>query len=560
MRQQPGNDLKLGQVAGTTGTTLVLPRESRDKHLYVCGATGTGKSKFLENLIRQDIAAWSKSNCGLLLLDPHGSLYDGIVSWLAWNNLKRPVTLIDLRRDDWVVGYNVLRRRAASSSTVVVDAFIQVMAHVWGQGGTDQTPLFARWAATILQTLYEKDCTLADALHLLDPSKGPLRHALTANLADPAAALHWREADSMTSKDFHVQVSSTVNRLERFIRNQQMRLIFGQAEASLDLGNVLEEGAIVLVNLSTEGGRISDEDSDTFGSLLLTDLWTAARARGKREGVKPFYVYLDEFQNFVTPSIARSLDEARGYGLHMTVAQQFPQQLTDRGDYGRQLYNSIMENAASKVVFRLSHEDNLKPLAQLLFLGVMNPEEIKHKLYSTKVMGYREETRTITSRSHGWGTTAGTSMGDTTDGVSVDPTSAFTGESSGSSEGANEGESQVPVLVPVLDKELSHVQFRSLEEQLFRSMAVLFDQEQRHGVARLVGMKAPVAIVTPTVISPPTNRKWIERYSKRVLDKLPFALPKAEAMKRLQAREDALEQLVLGYEGQEPTTVRRRLR
>src|SRR2546426_11861403 len=81
MRPTPGNDLILGNLVGRNAT-LTLPKESRDKHLYVCGGTGTGKSKFLENLIRQDIKDWRKTKCGLILLDAHGALYDSLIRWL----------------------------------------------------------------------------------------------------------------------------------------------------------------------------------------------------------------------------------------------------------------------------------------------------------------------------------------------------------------------------------------------------------------------------------------------------------------------------------------------
>lgn len=88
MRKAPGNDLVLGNL-GWRKATLALSKTQRDKHLYISGGTGTGKSMFLENLIRQDIRNWSKSKCGVLVLDPHGSLYDGLINWLAWNNLDR---------------------------------------------------------------------------------------------------------------------------------------------------------------------------------------------------------------------------------------------------------------------------------------------------------------------------------------------------------------------------------------------------------------------------------------------------------------------------------------
>src|SRR5207302_3578613 len=187
------------------------------------------------------------------------------------------------------------------------------------------------------------------------------------------------------------QIGSTVNRLQRFIRNKTLRSIFGLSNVSLDLGRALEEGSIILVSLATERAKVSKENAELFATLLLSDLWTAAQERGKRDGIKPFYVYLDEFQRFVTPTISDNLDEARGFGLHLTMAHQFPNQLLDRGENGRRVYNSIMENASSKVVFPLQHDENLRIMAESLFMGVMNPDEVKLKLYSRKVMEYREE-------------------------------------------------------------------------------------------------------------------------------------------------------------------------
>src|SRR5207302_1170554 len=212
------------------------------------------------------------------------------------------------------------------------------------------------------------------------------------------------------------QIGSTVNRLQRFIRNKTMRSMFGQPKVSLDLGRALEEGSIILVSLATERAKISKENAELFATLLLSDLWTAAQERGKRDGVKPCYVYLDEFQRFVTPTISDNLDEARGFGLHLTMAHQFPNQLLDRGENGRRVYNSIMENASSKIVFRLSHEDNLRAMAQWLFMGVINPDEVKHELYSTKVMEYREEMRTSISRSKGRSIGGGSFSGTTSTG------------------------------------------------------------------------------------------------------------------------------------------------
>jgi hypothetical protein len=580
MRIIPGNDLVLGHLAGTEAT-LTFPRTERDKHLYVCGGTGTGKSKFLEHLIRQDIRNWRKSKCGMIVLDPHGSLYDSLIEWLAWNqrHISAPVIPIDLRQDDWVVSYNLLRQRKLADPAVLVDNITDAMAYVWGQGGTNQTPLFARWAGNVIRTLYEKNLTLVESEYLVDHMAKQIRYAMTADLKDRPSRQDWRFAATLSAKDFESQIGSTVNRLQRFIRNQTMRSMFGQPSVSLDLGTALEEGAIILVSLATERAKVSKENAELFATLLLSDLWTAAQERGKRDGVKPFYVYLDEFQRFVTPTISDNLDEARGFGLHLTMAHQFPNQLLDRGENGKRVYNSIMENASSKVVFRLSHEDNLRVMAQWLFMGVMDPDEVKHELYSTKVMSYREELKEVIGESKSSGRGHGTQRGHAA-GAGTGGTQAFFegSESASSSESHSEfgadsesesdswsesttnSRSLVPTLIPVFGKELAHVQFRSLEEQLFRAMAVLFDQKQRQGVARLVGMSAPVSLYTPDVAKMPGSAERTKQFLDGCYEKLSFALSGAKAQMQLAERERTLGDTLLKEFADESSTAKRRIR
>jgi hypothetical protein len=559
-----------------------LSRTERDKHLYVCGGTGTGKSKFLESLIRQDIRKWSKSKCGMLVIDPHGNLYDSLINWLAWSGLERPIIPIDLRQDDWVVSYNVLRQRKLADPAVLVDNLTDAMAYVWGQGGTDATPLFARWIGNIIRTLYEKNLTLIHSEHLTDHIEKQLRQALTSNLKDKPSRQDWQFAQTLSAKDFEAQIGSTVNRLRRFTNNKTLRSIFGIPDVSLDLGKALEEGSIILVSLATERAKVSKENAELFATLLLSDLWTAAQERGKRDGIKPFYVYLDEFQRFVTPTISDNLDEARGFGLHLTVAHQFPNQLLNRGENGKRVYDSIMENASSKVVFRLQHDENLRAMAQWLFMGVMNPDEVKLKLYSRKVMDYREELKESYGFSSSSGKSTGTQQGRAggagaggtrvfpSSGVGFPPLSTsqswsqFSSDSSSESESRSESQSEskslVPMLVPIFGEELSHVQYRSLEEQEFRAMAVLFDQKQRQGVARLVGMNAPVSIYTPEVNKKPGNEKRTKRFLEKCYKKLPFALTSAQAQKQIADHAESFAETLFKEAADEPSTAKRRIR
>lgn len=572
-----GNNLHLG-VLDDDRRRLVLPAGLRDKHLYIAGATGTGKSKLLEHLIRQDIIANRSSGCGMLVVDPHGSLYDSLIAWMTLKGIRRPVIPIDMREADWVIAYNVLRKRAETHPAVVVENFVHAMAHVWGQSGTDQTPRFARWAGNVLRALYERGFTLADAIHLLTDDVH-LRTAMTRGLSEPIARRDWDMANAFKPREFEDQVGSTVSRLRRFLTNDVLRCIFGQPTASLDLGAAIEKGSIILVSLAREKGRVSKEDAELFATLLLTDLWTAAQERGKRSGIKPFYVYLDEFQRFVTPTIAENLDEARGFGLHLTLAHQFPKQLLDAGEHGRRVYNSVMENASSKIVFRLTDPENLEPLAKWLFMGVMNPDEIKHELHSTKVMGYSEETRTVRSKSRSRGTTraehesssSGAAEGrsesftpDLDETGSVESASEYAATSRGwaesTSEGYTSGESEVPMLIPEMGKELSHIQFRSLDEQVHRAMRALFGQGERHFTARLAGMQAPASLTTPEVPQASVNPHRVREYIEARMKTLPFALPAADAVKLLRERETGFAERVIGQAPSEPVTTRRLVR
>jgi hypothetical protein len=338
----------------------------------------------------------------------------------------------------------------------------------------------------------------------------------------------------------------------------------------------LEEGQIIIANVSTEGGRVSEEDASLFSTVLLSDLWTAARERGKgaEEGdVKPFYVYVDEFQNFITPTIAKNLDQARGFGLHLTLANQFPRQILHAGANGQQVYDSIMVNARSKVVFSLEGTENLKPLAESLFMGVLNPDEIKLQLYSTKVMDYVEEERTVSSTSANWSEAVGDFTGSTDtaseggaidDGVELDARiwNRSGANSDGTSHmrvtGGGSGESTMPFLRPVFGKELSSVQYRSLDEQLFRAMATLFDQQQRHSVARLIGMRAPVKVITPTVEKSHSSPEMVQSFLTGVYEKLPFALRSIEARRLIDKRQEEIIKGLLAPSA-EPMTAKRQI-
>jgi len=573
-----GNPLQLGIVDGA-GKRLTMTPEQRSTHLYICGSTGTGKSKMLEYLCRQDIANWPINKCGMLVLDPHGSLADGLMNWISWHapELKKvPIVPIDLRQTDWTVGYNVMRKRSKADPSVIVNNFVQAMAYVWGVNGTDQTPLFNRMASNFLWTIYENNLTLIEAERLINRTDKLFRAEMAEKLSKRSVFQDLTFSNTLSPRDFDAMISSTANRFHSFLHNEKLRLMFGQDGASLDLGEALHEGSIIIVNLSTEDAQVSEEDASLFATLLLSDLWTAAKERGKgtdAKQVKPFYVYIDEFQNFVTPTIAKNLDQARGFGLHLTLANQFPRQILHAGANGAQVYDSVMANARSKIVFETRGEDNLRPLAFDLFMGTMDPEKIKHELYSTKVMDLVEETRTVRSRGENWSDATGEFTGATQtqsaggavyDGTQGDARlwNESSAESGGTSRiaarGGSSSESEVPFVRQVMGKELSSVQFYPLDEQLFRAMAVLHDQKQRHAIVRIVGKSKPDVIVTPTIEKTPATEKMEKSFLTRILKKLPFAMKSADAKKAIAEREHKIMTSSTSCTS-EPTSIRRKI-
>ena len=226
------SDLTLGY---RNGQPIVLTAKERLKHVHISGLTGAGKSRYLEHLIRQDLKAWPWTKRGMLVIDPHGEVVSGIMNWVSANKLTHlPIIPIDFRQKDQIVSYNVLRQRASEPS-VIIDNFVKAMSYVWGQGGTDGTPLFERWASNLLYALYYSKRTLADAAHLFTPEG----LVIADHIQDPMVRRDWLWA-RRNRKDFETATSSSVNRFRRFLLNPMLRATFGQTDRSLDLGKALD--------------------------------------------------------------------------------------------------------------------------------------------------------------------------------------------------------------------------------------------------------------------------------------------------------------------------------
>ena len=556
-----GNRLILGTPLTGARRDLELTPVDRSKHVYVVGSSGQGKSKFLEGLVRQDIGQWPRSKCGLILIDPDGPIFDGVMHWLATNSflVDRPVIPIDFRRKDFVVSYNPLRPRPDVESSVVVNNFVSAVAHVWGDDSVDKTPLFARYAKSLFQALYERGGSVVDAVFFLDQAERKLRAAMIQDIQDSDSRAAWQYVHDLKPDRFMDELGSTIRRLHPFTYNRFLRGVFGAAGPSLDLLEALEEGQIILVCLSQERGNIDQTDAQLFATTLLADLWQTAGQRGKRDDVKPFYVYIDEFQEYLTPTIATTFARARGYGLHFTLAHQFPSQVKDHGGTGKRIFDSILGNAETVVAFQQKHRDDLALLADRLFGATFDPFKEKLRINTTKVVDYERIILQGSTRSE----SSGSSMTSAGESLLYDEEGNITGrienQSSSSGEGAtSESTSSHEALAPVLGEELSSVTFLSVEDQRLLAMVALETQGERHAVTRLKN-GAPVAFRTEVIKARAVGPHWAETYHLRLLQNLASALPFSQAIEAIEERHHALRrQDELSLDDEAPA--RRRLR
>ena len=397
-------DVLLGKTED--GRSLYLPAKVRTTHMQVIGASGTGKTKFLEHLIRADIL----ENRGLCLLDPTGNLYKELVRWCETKGFlgRKKILLFDPASDEWSFSFNPLSLSHESEDiSFHVDSMVKACATVWGGEDTDRTPLLKRCLRSTFHVLAEKRLTLLEAMDLLsDNDEAGLRTYLTRDIADAVIRAQWASFNTMKPREFRETFGSTQNRLMEFLASERIRRVLGARENALDLHTVMDEGAILLVNLSS-GRRVSEENASLLGALLVSDLFL--KARGRPKGSRPFFLYVDECSRFVSEDIGRILDEGRQFGLHLILAHQHLAQLMKAGEA---VYNAVMTDARTKVVFGGLSPDDAKVMAETVYMGEIDFEEAKQSLIKPVTVGYDRITLANESESSGRSYGSGRSESD----------------------------------------------------------------------------------------------------------------------------------------------------
>lgn len=321
-----------------------IEQKYRDTHFYVIGASGAGKTRFLEYLIQQDI----KNGEGFGVIDPHGDLIEDVKGWLyiySNKSFENDVVLIEPTNPKTTVTFNPLEQIKGVSSEEQAEKLVEVFKKIWWDAWGARMEGILR---NSLIALVESNLTLAELPLLLSDSL--VRKRILKKVKNPICLQFFIDYEKIKPTTRREWIESTLNKVNAFLSDQRLRHIIAGQRSSFNLRKIIDNQKILLVKL--ERGRLTGS-ADLLGSLLLSKIQMAAFSRTDLDPEKrvPFFLYIDEFQNFATQSFIETLSEARKYRLSLTLAHQNLSQLP------KELQDSILANCGIVACFRVSRKD-----------------------------------------------------------------------------------------------------------------------------------------------------------------------------------------------------------
>jgi len=353
----------------------------KQTHMHVIGSSGYGKSKFLEWLMRH---LTRSTDAGFCLFDWHGTLYRDVVKYLAGTNFtSRPVYILDPSDGRYVTGFNPFSSTDGDMSAQVsrrIDATVKP----WGATSTDETPQLSRVLRMLYSFAAEAEATLPNAHLTLYAANQNLRTYAASLVKDDYIRQQLRDFAEFSDSYLRQYVSSTMNRLDRFLAPTAVRRMLGRESGNISIRQILDENGILLVNLSASG-NLTTESGKLIAALLMNEFREAALARA---GTKKRYVlFLDEFQEYVTHDIAAMLDQVRKGGLNLVLSHQHLAQLGD----DESLQSSIATNARIKAVFGGLDYETAAMVANEIRLKSINRRQVERQIYGHTVLGHYVE-------------------------------------------------------------------------------------------------------------------------------------------------------------------------
>ncbi len=325
-----------------TNTVFGINRGDRGRHMYVIGQTGTGKSGLLELLTLSDIYY----NQGFAVIDPHGDYALNMLRFIP-ESRKNDVVYFNPSDTAFPIGFNPMEVSDPSLKNHISSELVGVLKRMFESWGP-RLEYILRY--TILALLDYPNSTMLDITRMLTEKK--FREDVISHVHDPVVKNFWIvEFASWNDKFAAEAVAPVLNKVGAFVANPMIRNIVGQPKSTFNIREIMDEGKILLVNLSR--GLVGEDNAAILGALMVTKIQLAAMSRaniGLAER-RPFYLYVDEFQNFATDSFATILSEARKYALNLTVANQYVSQMDPV------VKDAVFGNVGSMVSFRVGADD-----------------------------------------------------------------------------------------------------------------------------------------------------------------------------------------------------------
>jgi len=327
--------------------------DDRRRHIYILGKTGMGKTSLLVNMAVQDILAGR----GIGFIDPHGEAAEEILHYIPSHRIN-DVVYFNPADIEYPIAFNVMEKVSPEHRHLVASGLMGVFKKIWPDVWSARMEYILN--NTILALLeYPNTTLLAINRMLADPE---YRKKVVERVTDPVVKSFWINEFAKYTQRYEVEATAAIqNKVGQFISNPLIRNIIGQVKSKIDMRKVMDEGKILIANLSK--GKIGEDNSRLLGALLVTKLQLAAMSRVDvpEEKRRDFFLYVDEFQNFATEAFVSILSEARKYRLALTLANQYLGQLDEMTPTGKstRIREAIFGNVGTIIVFRVGAEDAL---------------------------------------------------------------------------------------------------------------------------------------------------------------------------------------------------------
>lgn len=320
-----------------------IKTDDRRRHMYVIGKTGMGKTTMLENMVLQDIY----NGHGVGVVDPHGDFAEKIINYIPPNRIN-DVVYFNPADTDHPIGFNILEVTSEEQKHLVAAGLMAVFKKIWPDVWSSRMEYILN--NTLLALLDYPGSTLLGINRLLGDKK--YRKKVVKQLKDPVIKAFWEnEFANYPDRYMTEAVAPIQNKIGQFLSASVIRNMVAQVKSTIDIRKIMDEKKILIMNLSK--GRIGEDNSRLLGGMLITEIQLAAMSRVDlpEEERKDFFLYVDEFQNFATPSFANILSEARKYRLSLIMAHQYVMQLDEI------VANAVFGNVGTIVTFRVGGAD-----------------------------------------------------------------------------------------------------------------------------------------------------------------------------------------------------------